>query len=106
MARASAAWLLSTCPQRTVRDGRRALALALAANQMSRDKTAYYPIVVGVACAETADFKGAIDWHTSGMKLLHGKTELQRIAAELLILYRAGKPFHPPPGKLSNPFAP
>lgn len=93
------AWLLATAPDDNVRDGQKALRLALAAAELTKWKDAAVLDTLAAAYAETGDFKSAVKWQTavSGMDL---KTFKSR---ERLALYGQGKAYReavrPPSGR-------
>lgn len=85
-------WLRATCPDASVRNGKRALAHARAAYHFSPRKADYID-TLAAAFAETGDFKEAVKQQERAASLAEdGK---QRIPgwSERLALYRAGKPY-------------
>lgn len=85
------AWVLATSPVDDLRDGKRALALATEACELTEYKRAYILSTLGAAYAETGDFPSAIKWAQKGAELA-SKDEKEAIGKELEG-YRAGKPF-------------
>jgi hypothetical protein len=89
------AWILSTSPDASYRDGRRAVAAATRAAELTNWKDGYVLSTLAAAYAEAGDFASAVRWEeqalqrpTSGSK---SKTDQDRLA-----LYKAGKPLRMP----------
>lgn len=92
------AWLLSTCPQADVRDGRLALELARAATAARpADPDAWDALAA--AAAETGDFRAAIDAASRAVALAaqRGQTGLAQRIEQRLSGYRASVPFRDAP---------
>lgn len=62
-------WLLSTSPIDMVRDGKRALELALKACELTQYKKAYILSTLAAAYAETGDFDKAVEWSQKSIDL-------------------------------------
>ncbi len=93
------AWILATCPDPQIRDGAKAVALAEKACSLTDYKE---PILVGTlaaAYAEAGRFADAIAAAEKAHSLAEAAhaDELAAKNAELLQLYRAGKPFRDVP---------
>lgn len=89
----SLAWLLATAASPAVRDGKRAVELALKACELSRWKDPSYIDTLAAAYARGGDFANAVKWQ---MKALEDKAfAASKEAQERLQLYRANKPFPP-----------
>jgi tetratricopeptide (TPR) repeat protein len=90
------AWVLATCPQASLRNGNKAVALAQRANQLTGDGN---PVVIGTLAAAYAEAGRFNDAMRSAQKAI----ELARAAGQQdmveqfngeLKLYEAGLPFH------------
>jgi tetratricopeptide (TPR) repeat protein len=95
---AASAWILATCPDETVRDGRMAVQLATKAGDITKWKE-WYPIhVLAAAHAESADFPAAIKRQQEAIGLLpEASTEsLRKRLSDRLSLYQSGKPYRQP----------
>jgi len=94
----SLAWLLATCPDAKFRDGKRAVALAEHACQLTR-YTEPIPIrTLSAAYAEAGRFTNAIASVTLAEQLFtqRGMTAPAVKNLQMLQLYEAGKPYHEP----------
>lgn len=85
------AWVLATSPDEKLRDGKRAVALATEACELTQYKAAHILSTLGAAYAETGDFQTAIKWVEKGLESA-GEDEKEPLGKELES-YRAGKPF-------------
>jgi tetratricopeptide (TPR) repeat protein/membrane protease YdiL (CAAX protease family) len=97
-----AAWLLSTCPDAKVRDGKRALALAKKACDSSGWQDGDVLDTLAAALAETGDFAQAVTWQERSIELSKAQSpsaDEQKEAEERLDLYRKGQPYRQPPTK-------
>jgi tetratricopeptide (TPR) repeat protein len=62
------AWLLATCPDEKVRDGRRAVEHAATACDLTEGKSAYYLATLAAAFAETGRFDLAVKWQQRALE--------------------------------------
>lgn len=87
------AWLLATAPDRSIRDGKRAVGLAREACELTEWKDANHIDTLAAAYARSGDFGSAVKWQTKALQdpAFRKATEAQ----ERLVLYRAGKPYPP-----------
>jgi serine/threonine-protein kinase len=90
------AWLLATCPEDSLRDGRRAQALAEAACELTQWKNPGNLDTYAAACAEAGDFDSAMKWQTKALELLPDKSSNYPVFQYRLDLYKAGKPYRDP----------
>ncbi len=63
------AWLLATCPDARVRDGRRAVSLARHALELARAHPDL-PETLAAAYAEAGNFELAVHWRTEALEAL------------------------------------
>jgi tetratricopeptide (TPR) repeat protein len=92
------AWLLATWPDASVRDGRKAVALARAASEATGGKNPMVLQTLAAALAETGQFSEAVETAQRALSLAEAQSNT-RLAGQLrlqLNLYQAGKPFHVP----------
>jgi tetratricopeptide (TPR) repeat protein len=87
------AWLLATSPDASVRDGRRALELALEANQLTGGKDAGVLDTLAAAYAENGDFSQALRFAGEALRLAAGDTRLEASLREEEAGYRRGEPY-------------
>jgi tetratricopeptide (TPR) repeat protein len=88
------AWVLATSPMDDVRDGKRAVELALKACEVTEYKKPHILSTLGAAYAEAGDMENAIKWSSKAVEL--GETELKDQVEQLkdeLKHYQEGKPF-------------
>jgi len=90
--------LLATCPDPGLRDGPKALALALQASKLTDDAEPSILATLAAAYAETGDFAGAIRTAERAWQLAQesGQQELARMIQEQLVGYRNRVPFRDP----------
>jgi tetratricopeptide (TPR) repeat protein len=90
-------WIRATCPEKSYRNGKLALADARIACELADWNSPHHLSTLGEASAELGDFKSAIHWQTRAAqlqeKLKPGDTEFQTGSKERLTCYQAGKPF-------------
>ena len=92
----SLAWLLATCPDSTVRDGRKAAGYINQALELEPDRWTIWDTRAAVS-AENGDFKDAITWEERCLNRKDLSTEERHRATKRLELYRAGKPYREEP---------
>lgn len=88
------AWLLATCPDTKIQDGKEAVSFALKA--VSIDKNALYLDTLAAAQARKGDFKQAVETQQAALDLLRKDKAVQETIKEFttrLSLYTAGKPY-------------
>ena len=88
------AWLLATCAQDRIRDGKKAVAYASKACEMADWKEPDFLDTLAAACAETGDFAQAVKWEA---KILETPNLPEKDAATYkshLALYQLGKAYH------------
>ncbi|GIW95610.1 MAG: hypothetical protein KatS3mg110_3651 [Pirellulaceae bacterium] len=86
------AWVLATSPEDSLRDGKRALELALKACELTDYKEAHILSTLASAYAELGDFENAIKWSTKAVELGENDEQKEQLKKELET-YRQGKPF-------------
>ncbi|MDR3109983.1 MAG: tetratricopeptide repeat protein [Planctomycetaceae bacterium] len=74
-------WLLSTSPDDKLRDGKRALELALKACELSNFGEAYILSTLAAAYAELGDFDKALEWSQKSVDLSEKEDDEERIEA-------------------------
>lgn len=85
------AWVLATSPEDHLRDGKRALELALKACELTHYKEAHILSTLASAYAELGDFENAIKWSTQAVEL--GDADQKEQLKKELETYQQGKPF-------------
>jgi tetratricopeptide (TPR) repeat protein len=97
------AYLLSVCPMPKYRDGKKAIAYATKACELSKWQRAGYLETLAMAYAETGTFDEAIKWQTKA-----GEIDAKAANQSRLALYQQKQPFRdlnrtePPVANLSN----
>ena len=89
------AWIAATCPDASLRDGKKAVELAIEACELSRWKEAYCLETLAAAYAETGDFPSAVKWQTKAIELEADPKEKADYEGRLK-LYQDKKPFREP----------
>jgi tetratricopeptide (TPR) repeat protein len=64
----SLAWLLATCPERNVRDGKKAVEYATEACELTSWKESYFLGTLAAACAEIGEFDKAVRWQKKALE--------------------------------------
>jgi tetratricopeptide (TPR) repeat protein len=89
----SLAWLLATCTEDRVRDGKKAVELATKACELTKWKDADTLSTLAAAHAECGHFDEAVKWQKKALKIGFDDAEDTKAAREQLKLYEAGKPY-------------
>lgn len=84
--------LLATCPDASLRDGKRAVFLAIDACQLTDSKDSYCLDTLAAAFAETGDFTRAVGSQQEAIDLGRRTNQLRPERAEWLDLYNKNKP--------------
>jgi tetratricopeptide (TPR) repeat protein len=92
------AWILATCPDDSVRDGKEAVADAERACQLTSYKQPAMAGTLAAAYAEAGRFPEAIAMAELAIRLSNqaGNASFAEANRQLLQLYRAGQPYHEP----------
>ena len=91
------AWILATCPDAKLRDGKLAVASASRAAELTDWKNSYVLSTLAAAYAESGDFASAVHWEEEVQKQYNALGDRARYDHERLALYKAGKPYHGKP---------
>jgi tetratricopeptide (TPR) repeat protein len=86
------AHILAACPDDKVRDGKKAVALATNACELSGYATADYVDTLAAAYAETGDFTAAVKWQAKAIELESDPKQKEEYHARLK-LYQEKKPY-------------
>ena len=100
MAFQNKAWLLATCPDEKIRDGKLAIEAATAAGELREWKVIPDLKSLAAAYAEVGDFKKAVEWQKKVVGMIENE-EAKSGEQELLKLYQNKAPFRfaPPPAE-------
>ena len=94
-ARNNLAYLLATCPDETLRDGKRALAMAMDVMRQTGNRTPATLDTLAAAQAETGDFKSAVATIDKALRIAR-ETGVERLVKKFIKkrnCYKTGKPF-------------
>ena len=86
------AWLLATCPDANLRDGKKAVETAIRACELSEWKAPYAISTLAASYAEAGDFDRAVMFQGK-VNSLYSDPEDRRKGEERLKLYREKKPY-------------
>ena len=89
----SLAWILATCPNAELRNGKRAVRLATRACELTDWEDANDLENLAAAYAECGQFDEAVKWQTKAVELGTGLQDPGE-ARQRIDLYKAGKPYH------------
>jgi tetratricopeptide (TPR) repeat protein len=89
------AWIRATCPDAKFRDGKKAVASATRAGELTGWKEPRVLDTLAAACAEAGDFDAAVRWQTKAMAMSFDGGDKSRFEARLK-LYRAKTPYREP----------
>ncbi|WP_197442639.1 tetratricopeptide repeat protein [Lignipirellula cremea] len=92
LAHQNRAWLLATCPDEKIRDGKQALESGENACRISEYRSPYDVKSLAAAYAEIGDFENAVKWQTKVVTLLNDEDSRQ-IEREILKMYADKKPY-------------
>jgi tetratricopeptide (TPR) repeat protein len=84
------AWVLATTPDDKLRNGKRALEMALEASKLTDYKQGHILSTLAAAYAETGDFQKALEWSEKAVAI--GKEEQKEALRKELESYKAKKP--------------
>jgi tetratricopeptide (TPR) repeat protein len=87
------AWILSTCPDATLRDGKRAVELATHACELTERDNVNFLDTLAAAFAETGNFKAAVEMQRKAIALLRRRDPSEGEYQDRLKGYEAEKPF-------------
>ena len=90
------AWILATCPEASLRDGKKAVELAWQANALTGGENLTILHTLAAAFAEAGRFSEAVETAQRALHLAEAQSNA-RLAGKLqyeLKLFQAGKPFH------------
>jgi hypothetical protein len=87
------AWILSTCADASLRDGKRAVELATHACELTGRKNAWLLDTLAAAFAEAGDFKAAVETQREAMALLPKGDPSETSYRDRLEGYESQKPF-------------
>ena len=88
------AWLLATCPQAGIRDGKQAVAVATTALELSGENNPAIWDTLAAAYAEAGDFAKAVEWENKYLANPNLDAALLADVHSRLALYQAGQPYH------------
>ena len=91
MALQNKAWLLATCPEDKIRDGKAAFDAASKACQLRKYKVAGDIKALAAAYAEFGDFKHAVEYQEKVVSMVEG--DAQTTEQEILGLYKTKQPY-------------
>jgi predicted Zn-dependent protease len=90
------AWVLATCPDASMRDGRQAVRLAESACRTTHYEDGYCLDVLAAALAETGDFQRAVHLAAEAVARLQAEGQPSAPIEQRLALYHQGRPYREP----------
>ncbi len=93
------AWVLATTPRDSNRDGKKAVAYALKAAELSKWEEGGVLDTLAAAYAESGNFDEAIKWENKALSISGFARTSGDEARKRLLLYTARRPYHEPPLK-------
>jgi hypothetical protein len=90
------AWILATSPDATYRDGRRAVAAATRASELTNWKDGRVLSTLAAAYAEIGDFANAVRWQDRALELIAKDGRGLKPEQDRLSLYKSARPFRLP----------
>lgn len=91
------AWILATCPDQRFRDGKKAIASATQACELTEWRGPMSLDTLAAAYAENGDFAQAVAWQQKAIALLPADSPVRAGYLGRLTLYRAGRPYREEP---------
>jgi tetratricopeptide (TPR) repeat protein len=88
------AWLLATCPDGKVRDGKRAVEYAAKACELTSWKGPYYLATMAAAHGENGNFEEALRWQKKALDSTQYEKDEGERARGRLKLFQDGRPYH------------
>jgi tetratricopeptide (TPR) repeat protein len=93
-ANSNLAWLLATCPEERVRDGKSAVQYATKACESTSWKGPYFLATLAAACAENGNFDDAIKWQNRALESPRYEEDEKDSAHRRLKLFAERKAYH------------
>lgn len=90
----SAAWFYATCPDKAVRDGKRAVELATKACEVTKWASAHTIDTLAAAFAEAGNFSEAIKWQSHALDLSMDPVEIRSGMRQRLQSYQKLRAYH------------
>jgi tetratricopeptide (TPR) repeat protein len=94
---ASYAWLLATCPESKIRDGKRAIQMATKAYELTEWKSGWELNTLAAAYAEAGQFDEAVRYQTKALEEPDVRGPARDDFRQRLELYTQGKPYRQSP---------
>ncbi len=91
------AWIKATCPDASVRNGAEAVSAATKACELTGWKNGEWIDTLAAACAETGDFKRAIEFEEQALRTGNPQESKKQEMQERLSLYKQSRPFRDKP---------
>jgi tetratricopeptide (TPR) repeat protein len=89
----SLAWVLATCPEETVRNGKKAVEYATKACELTSWKASYFLATLAAAYAEIGEFDEAIHWQKRALQSPQYAREEGETARQRIKLFENRKPY-------------